>query len=141
MPVNWAISPARAFLYKPFGFRASQTESGVLTYTSLKFCEPRISLAMARYALEGEINEAIMINTATFIKRATSAERRIFSVRSSVENPKLRFKLLRKLSPSSTKQAHPRSISSRSKANASVDFPDALKPVSQMVIGYLFNIL
>lgn len=34
MPVNSLISPARAFLYRPLGSRASTTASGAWTKTS-----------------------------------------------------------------------------------------------------------
>lgn len=36
MPVKLRNSPARAFVHSPFGSRASQTSSGVITNTSIK---------------------------------------------------------------------------------------------------------
>jgi hypothetical protein len=47
-----------------------------------------IARAAARSARQGEMNAAITINPASFIKRATSAIRRIFSARSAAENPR-----------------------------------------------------
>jgi hypothetical protein len=42
------------------------------------------------------------IRPASFIKRATSATRRMFSARSIGEKPRSRFRLWRTLSPSNT---------------------------------------
>jgi hypothetical protein len=60
-PVNPASSPAHARRYKPFGSRASQTASGVLTNTSTKREVPTIVRTSARSCRYGEISAAITI--------------------------------------------------------------------------------
>ena len=66
-------------------------------------------------------------------KRHTSAIRLIFSFRSFSENPKSLFKPNRTLSPSNLYAASPRCSRCCSSAVAIVDFPEAERPVNQIV--------
>jgi hypothetical protein len=75
---------------------------------------------------------AIAIVPASAKSVATSPTRRTFSRRSSAENPRSLQSPARTLSPSSTYALNPSSNRRRSTCIASVDFPEAGRPVSQM---------
>jgi hypothetical protein len=65
--------------------------------------------------------------------RGTSAMRRMFSLRSFSENPRSLFRPKRTLSPSSRYAARPRWRRCCSRAVATVDLPEADRPVNQTV--------
>ena len=95
-----------------------------------------ISLALCLSDLNGEINDVNTISPASFISLATSAIRRMFSIRSSSSNPRLLFSPIRMLSPSRSMVCLPFILRSFSSAFARVDFPDPERPVSHSVSGF-----
>jgi hypothetical protein len=160
MPVKSLIIPARAFLYRPLGSRCSATSTGMSTNTSMNgialspfwVAVSCISLAICRSALYGEMNEVNAIVEASAKSFATYAANcsaivlfeivnsshtspilLMFSFRSFSEKPKSLFKPNRTLSPSSLYADKPRCRRCCSSAVAMVDFPDAERPVNQMV--------
>lgn len=81
MPVNSLISPARAFLYSPFGSRCSTTEMGASTKTSMKgrggLCLACSSRASSRSAMYGEMKAVRAREHDEAKRRETSPMRRI----------------------------------------------------------------
>jgi hypothetical protein len=75
----------------------------------------------------------LLANLANKVKKPTSAILLMFSFRSFSEKPKSLFSPNRTLSPSRRYAASPRCKRCCSRAVATVDFPDADKPVSQIV--------
>ena len=124
IPVNSLISPRRALAYKPLTSRRSHSSMGVLTYTSRKSSSPIISEAIRRIAWVGLIKAAMVTIPQSTNNLETSAMRRIFSVRSASEKPRLLLMPLRILSPSRIRQSIPCLYNSPSRAMANVLLPD-----------------
>ena len=133
MPVKSLIRPARAFLYRPFTSRLSQTDMGLSQYISIKSPCSTMPRTRSRSARNGEIKAVSTITPASIKSLAISPMRRIFSTRSCGENPRSPHNPWRTLSPSSTKVWQPRWYSASSTAWAKVDLPAPDKPVNQMM--------
>src|SRR3954447_12879264 len=135
MPVKFGSSPALALAYRPFGSRRSHSSSGVDTHTSRKRRPARswTARAAARSAAKGDTRETSATTPASASSAATSAVRRTFSARSAAEKPRSPLRPWRRLSPSSTYAARPAPSSRASTALASVDLPEAGRPVNQTV--------
>src|SRR5678809_123074 len=134
-PVKCLISPASAFLYRPFTSRSLSTSMGHCTYTSTK--RPmalRISSRTSRY---GEMAAVIATVPLRESSLATKPMRRMFVSRSSLEKPSPLLNVSRTSSPSSTSTFMPRSSSTCSTRRASVDFPEEGSPVNQSVKPFM----
>lgn len=59
MPVKLGISPARAFLYNPFGSRCSATSTGISTKTSMNGIASSPSLPAAAWRSRAIFRSAI----------------------------------------------------------------------------------
>ena len=90
--------------------------------------------ARSRSACSGEISATIAISPAWFMSRASSAARRIFSLRSADEKPKSLHKPRRNASPSKMAHGCPLASNAFSSERASVVFPAPDNPVNQMVM-------
>ena len=101
----------------------------------MKLSSPIISLAFRLSRTYGEMKDVITISPASFINFATSAIRRIFSIRSASLNPRFLFSPIRTLSPSKSIVCFPRAARCFSNSFASVDLPEPESPVSQIVLG------
>jgi len=77
------------------------------------------------------MHAVIQMNPKSASIRAASPIRRMFSFRSSGENPKSTQRPSRTTSPSRRQTSFPRSNNSRSTSMAIVDLPDAGSPVNQ----------
>ena len=87
-PVNSGISPARAFVYRPFTSRSSHTSSGVSTNTSTKFgISARTASRVSRYGEIAAVIAATPLRARTF---ATQPIRRMLMSRSALENVEAR---------------------------------------------------
>ena len=94
-----------------------------------------ISLALRRSLANGEMKEVSVIRPASFISFATSATRRIFSIRSCSLKPRFLFRPIRTLSPSRSMVCLPSAKSLFSTSLISVDLPAPDRPVIQIVLG------
>ena len=99
-PVKFLISPVRAFLYKPFTSRVSQTERGALMNTSMKLDFPMMNWACWRAWVDGLMVETMVMKPLWENSLAISETRRMFSFRSSWVKPKSEFMPARSSSPS-----------------------------------------
>ena len=127
--------PFLAFAYNPLVSLASQFSNGVETYTSKKSSSPIISLAILRISRVGEMKAAMVMMPDFTRILATSAMRRMFSVRSSGEKPRSLFSPDLISSPSRTQGKRPLSNRAFSRARARVVLPEHGRPVSQMTRG------
>jgi hypothetical protein len=90
IPVNPFILPSLAILYKPLGSLPSHVSNEAFTYISMK--ETPVSSAILRTtflsARYGETNATRVTIPLSAISLLTCPTRRMFSVRSSAENPR-----------------------------------------------------
>ncbi len=131
-----SIPPPRALRYSPLDRAA---------HTPLKGCRRKFRgthpLRTGRGqigALSGteEMNETSVINPASTMRRATSAMRRMFSIRPVSLKSRSRLRPCRTLSPSNMYVCRPMAKSRFSSRLASVDFPDAESPVNHRQQGF-----
>jgi len=98
----------------------SLTSSGIFMYTSTNL-SPHRSRTVSRSLRYGEMNDISVIMPLSAKSLPTSPMRRMFSSRSSGENPRLELRPWRMLSPSSTCAILPRWKSACSRVYATVD--------------------
>ena len=99
----------------------SLTSSGIFMYTSTNL-SPHRSRTVSRSLRYGEMNDISVIMPLSAKSLPTSPMRRMFSSRSSGENPRLELSPWRMLSPSSTCAILPRWKSACSRVYATVDW-------------------
>ena len=137
------ISPLKAFLYKPLGSRFAHSSTLVSTNTSMNgssgLCFRCNSRAKSRSALYGEMNDVIAMAVDEAKRSDTSEMRRMFSSRSLGENPRSLLRPNRMLSPSRRKADFFRCNRCCSRATATVDLPEAERPVNQIVMPFWFK--
>src|SRR5690606_41173421 len=71
-PVNCGISPARAFLYRPFGSRRSHTSTSTSRKTSMKLPAAARLRDSSRSERYGEMKEVMMMSPASRSEEYTS---------------------------------------------------------------------
>ena len=93
-----------------------------------------IERTASRSCRKGEIREQILVIPERAAIRAIAPARRMFSFRSSSENPRSRQSSSRRPSPSMSKGFVPSLRSLEANPSAKVDLPEPESPVSQMIM-------
>lgn len=134
-PVIFFTSPSRYFLYNPFTSRSSQISIGQLTYTSTKRSGPIMFRAISRISCVGLIKLHRTMSPESQNIFATSAVRRIFSLRSASLKPRSALSPILITSPSNTLVKYPFCKIVLFRLSDSVVLPEPESPVNQTTSG------